>query len=111
MSCLFQSLGHFVQVPPDALRSRLCDLMEFDTEIQALLEPFLTEENGLTMAHYVQEMRKPHVWGGSTEIRVFCELYQARVIVTSTRSHDQAHTTHHSAGLERRTFRSDSIVK
>jgi hypothetical protein len=34
-----------------------------------------------TLKEYILEMRKTSVWGGSIEIKAFCDLYGMRVIV------------------------------
>lgn len=90
MSCLFNSLSHFVHEAPQAIRGRICDYLAGDPELVDDMSASLVvalETNGLPLERYVAHMRSPSTWGGAIEIRTFVQLWRrpVRVWVIRTR--------------------------
>jgi hypothetical protein len=87
MSCLFNSLSHFVSEDSFNIRQRICDYLTtnpvlFD-EISASL--VIEWETGSNLRDYVTRMRSPSTWGGATEIRCFVNMYKINVEVVNIR--------------------------
>jgi hypothetical protein len=87
MSCLFDSLEYFLNIPSIEIRSKICDFLEnnkklFDSiETKDLLE--------LESDNYVKKMRKNSTWGGAIEIKAACNIWNLEIIVCNIRSHDK----------------------
>lgn len=83
MSCLFRALAAFV--PHDDaywIRQKICNFLILNHKIAfATAEEYVRWESNVDLLTYVSQMRQPHIWGGATEIKVFCELYQMTVMV------------------------------
>lgn len=90
MSCLFHSLASFVKdLATDDLRRMIADFLEKDPVLNdnMRLSEILPHEPGApTLAAYVQNMRSPATWGGAIEIKAFCELFDAVVLVVVLRT-------------------------
>lgn len=90
MSCLFDSLASFIE-NMDALQLRLlltnylANDPIFFHELQSAgrLSQWLQFENANTtsLQSYVHMMSQPSTWGGAIEIRAFCDVFNARVLV------------------------------
>lgn len=83
MSCLFRALSKFVKdqkVDEKILRDSICTYIQ-ETE-------FLIKEVsdislfGCPKPTYVSKMRRPQSWGGAIEIQAFCQMFNAKVIVS-----------------------------
>ena len=84
MSCLFNSISHFVHVPPADVRSAVCKYLEDGNPI---IEGMATRDVlDLDRADYVQQMRQPSTWGGAIEIQAACNLYGLHAVVHDTRT-------------------------
>jgi hypothetical protein len=85
MSCLFNSLSHFIPENSFVLRQKICDyLLENKPIIEGLDTAFV-----LSMEHpnYIQQMRSTNTWGGGIEIQCACNLWELRVLVRNDRDH------------------------
>lgn len=91
MSCLFNSLSHFVHEAPQAIRGRICDYLAGDPalvdDLSASLVVALETCGRMALPPYVARMRSPSTWGGAIEIRAFVQLWRrpVRVWVIRTR--------------------------
>ena len=90
MCCLFDSLASFIEnMDPLQLRLVLTNYLANDPiffhELQSggRLSQLLRFENAQTpsLQSYVQTMSHPSTWGGAIEIRAFCDVFNARVLV------------------------------
>lgn len=90
MSCLFNSLSHFVGDDANTIRQKICDFLNQDgclfDNIRCSDVTQWGEQKGLE--EYVRNMRSTSTWGGAIEIKAFCELYKRVVKVYSTRAND-----------------------
>jgi hypothetical protein len=98
MSCLFESLGRFINVHPSQLRSEICNylmsdpvligeltasmIVEYQPDIITLDESVNDPVNNTSrLKKYVSEMSKSIVMGGAIEIMAFCKIYNKNVTV------------------------------
>ncbi len=84
MSCLFQSLSHFVNgMNENSLRHNICNYLSENHQIfdDLSTNDITTIESGLNISQYISNMRNPSTWGGSLEIKVFCNIFNVVVIV------------------------------
>lgn len=94
MSCLFDSLSSFFNkkyLNSFKLRNIICDYLIqnpilFD-DIKA--EKIIFYENKTTLQKYVHNMRQNNTWGGSIEIKSFCNIFNINVIVKNIRDNNQ----------------------
>lgn len=90
MSCLFDSLSHFVQnINASELRKMIVDYLAKDPLIfddlkeKGHLSDILQFENNqsVSLPQYIHHMSNSNAWGGAIEIRAFCEMFKARVMI------------------------------
>jgi hypothetical protein len=88
MSCLFNSLGYFINKNGEKLRNEICDYLSSNpvfiddgTKIGDLIETGNEVANNLD--EYVSKMRNKNQ-GGNIEIFSFCNIYKIPVIVEMT---------------------------
>ena len=86
MSCLFNSLSKLLQdekVNSYYLRQNICDYISKNEIIFGGMtsEQIIFFESNTTLNSYVRKMRKNSTWGGSLEMKVFCDLYSKNIIV------------------------------
>lgn len=97
MSCLFESLGRFVNVHPTQLREEICKYLLTDPTLVGELRASMIVEHqpdiknsgdtsDVRLKSYVSEMSKSIVMGGAIEIMAFCKLYNKNVIVKNVRA-------------------------
>lgn len=89
MSCLFESIGRCIGKSADQVRHEVCeyllenpDVMGEDEEKDAVC-CWLPE--GVSLAEYVDQMRRSDTWGTAVEIKAFVDMYGRRVTVYDTR--------------------------
>lgn len=90
MSCLFNSLSHFItNTDSYAIRQNICDYLQANSPIidgmsthDVLQLDYLNSSD-----QYITAMRNPSTWGGAIEIQAACNIWNARIIV-----HDIRHT-------------------
>lgn len=87
MACLFISLAHFIQnINEQQLRQIICDYLAGNPKIyDDLLASDSLWEN-ITLHEYVENMRNESVWGGSLEIKAFCDIFHIDVILHYTQN-------------------------
>jgi len=83
MSCLFNSLSHFIGETSFMIRQKICDYLESNNAIMDGLETkFILE---LDSQNYINQMRSTSTWGGAIEIQAACNIWNARIIVHNYR--------------------------
>lgn len=87
MSCLFNSLSHFIPENSTQLRNKICDYLLTNP---VLIDDLSTKDvilfdSGKSLEQYVSHMRKTSTWGGAIEIRAFCNIYGKNVVVRNIR--------------------------
>lgn len=82
MSCLFDSLSHFISnVDSNRLRSMIVNYLSTnpkmieDTRFSDLLAP------GNQPDGYIRHMSEPNTWGGAIEIKAFADMFSIRILV------------------------------
>jgi hypothetical protein len=82
MSCLFDSLSSFVDIPSSTLRQVV---VEFLRSNPCLIDnvPFrdMMSWDAVPYDRYLDHMTLPSTWGGAIEIQAFAQLFHARVEV------------------------------
>jgi hypothetical protein len=89
MSCLFNSMSHFIKEDggPNGIRQRICDYLEKKLPILEGMETCdVLQLEAPSAAHYISKMRKPSTWGGAIEIQCACNIWNARIIVHDIRT-------------------------
>ena len=83
MSCLFNSLSKFVNICPKSLRQKICDFMRSNPLIldDIKVSDVINWDNGVDIQTYINKMEQSSTWGGATEIKCFCDIYQIAVTV------------------------------
>jgi hypothetical protein len=89
MSCLFNSMSHFIKEDggPNGIRQRICDYLEKNLPILEGMETHdVLQLEAPTAAHYISKMRNPSTWGGAIEIQCACNIWNARINVHDIRN-------------------------
>lgn len=85
MSCLFRSLGAFVNIPTHTLRNYICDYMLSNPKIygedDARLFEVLKWQGYEDHREYIAEMRDSDTWGSAIEIACFVNMFYCKVVV------------------------------
>jgi hypothetical protein len=90
MSCLFNSMSHFIKEEwgPTGIRNRICDYLEKNLPILEGMETCdVLKMEAPSAQHYISNMRKTSTWGGAIEIQCACNIWNARIIVHDIRNH------------------------
>lgn len=87
MSCLFNSLSHFIDNSSYHIRQKICDYLEQNQPIIDGLETstILALENNGTPAQYITNMRSMSTWGGAIEIQAACNIWKLSINVKNYR--------------------------
>ena len=88
MSCLFNSLSHFIpQTDPQTIRQRICDYLQANSPIiDGMATHDVLQLDSKTTDQYISAMRSPCTWGGAIEIQSACNIWNARIVVHDIRS-------------------------
>lgn len=92
MSCLFDSLSKFVPLHSSHnLRIIICDyLIQNPTLIDDLkAEEIIYYDSTQSLEKYVEKMRSNSTWGGSIEIKCFCNIFNINVTVINIRDNNE----------------------
>ena len=90
MSCLFNSMSHFINEEwgPSGIRQRICDYLEQNLPILEGMETRdVLQLESPSSENYIAKMRHASTWGGAIEIQCACNIWNARIIVHDIRSH------------------------
>lgn len=79
MSCLFDSLSHFLKMDSFSIRQHICNYLELNKPIVDGLDTKLILE--LDDTNYVSGMRNTTKWGGANEILAACNLWKIKINV------------------------------
>jgi len=85
MSCLFNSLQHFIGEDSYTIRQKICDYLQENKPIISDLDT--NTVISFEQLNYIKKMRLPSTWGGAIEIQVACNIWQLRIIVKNYRIH------------------------
>ena len=83
MSCLFNSLSHFIKLDSFGIRQMICDYLQENKPIIDGMETrdiLLFEGN-----NYIAQMRSSSTWGGAIEIQCACNIWNAKINVFNYR--------------------------
>ena len=83
MSCLFNSLSHFIPETSFDLRQKICQYLQDNKPILDGLDTAFVLS--LEHPHYIQNMRSTSTWGGGIEIQCACNLWNLRIRVRNDR--------------------------
>ena len=92
MSCLFNSLHHFIpNESSHSIRQKICDYLQNNSPIMDGLDTavILELDSGAVGAgKYIEIMRRESTWGGAIEIQAACNLWCFKIIVKDIRNHN-----------------------
>ena len=89
MSCLFNSMSHFIKEEwgPIGIRQRICDYLEQNLPILDGMETRdVLQLESPSSKNYIAKMRHASTWGGAIEIQCACNIWNARIIVHDIRN-------------------------
>ena len=88
MSCLFDSLSHYLPGTSTNIRTKICDYLQQNNKI---IDGMNTcDILNLETSDYIAKMRKSSTWGGAIEIQCACNIWKIRVLVEDIR-HKKKH--------------------
>lgn len=86
MSCLFNSLSHFIKEDSNTVRQKICDYLQAGKPIiDGISTNEILQFEGTTPEMYVSRMRNTSTWGGAIEIQAACNIWEASVNVDNRR--------------------------
>jgi hypothetical protein len=83
MSCLFNSLGHLLNIPSNNVRQSICDYLEANKPILDGMETH--EILAMERPDYIKHMRQSRTWGGAIEIQAATNIWKVRIVVQNRR--------------------------
>ena len=94
MSCLFNSLHHFIpNESSHSIRQKICDYLQNNSPIMDGLDTavILELDSGAVGAgKYIEIMRRESTWGGAIEIQAACNVWSFRIIVRNNRAREKS---------------------
>ena len=79
MSCLFNSISHFVDGNGQVVRQKICDYLQNNNKIiDGLDTKFILD---MESKDYVKKMRLSNTWGGAIEIQGACNIWKLKIVV------------------------------
>lgn len=91
MSCLFNSLSHFINGTSDQIRQIICDYLKDNKPIIDGLDTHFILSLDNNHNDYIRNMRHSSTWGGAIEIQAACNIWNTRIIVFNKRSIPNTH--------------------
>jgi hypothetical protein len=89
MSCLFNSLNHFIQEGSYEIRQKICDYLRDNKPIIEGLETHeILKIESNSPEQYIQHMRRTSTWGGAIEIQCACNIWNLTINVKNYRDND-----------------------
>jgi hypothetical protein len=89
MSCLFNSLNHFINEGSYEIRQKICDyLQENQPIIDGLDTHFILELESNYKEQYISNMRNTSTWGGAIEIQCACNLWNLCIKIKNYRDNN-----------------------
>ena len=87
MSCLFDSLSHFIGEGSYEIRQKICDYLQENKQIiDGLGTSNILELENCSAEQYISNMRLMSSWGGAIEIQCACNIWNAHIIVHDIRN-------------------------
>ena len=88
MSCLFNSMSHFLPISSAQIRSDICGYLAANRPLIDGIETrqILEMDAG---PNYIDKMRSHNTWGGAIEIQAACNLWRLRIVVRNICSRDR----------------------
>ena len=83
MSCLFNSLSHFINLSSNRIRQMVCDYLEQNKPIIDGIETH--EVLKFECSNYIARMRSTATWGGAIEIQCACNIWNSKINVFNYR--------------------------
>jgi hypothetical protein len=84
MSCLFDSLQHFLPIGTNETRQAICDYLEQNRQIIDGIETSVILR--MDRPNYIAQMRQSSTWGGAIEIQAACNIWNMTVHVYDIRN-------------------------
>ena len=83
MSCLFVSIGYFLNLSHKDVRNSICNYLENNGKLinDVDTKTLLKIEN----SNYISKMKKEKTWGGGIEIQCACNIWNLKIIVLNIR--------------------------
>lgn len=86
MSCLFNSLNHFIGEGSYEIRQKICNyLQENNPIIDGLKTNSILETENLSAEQYISNMRLTSTMGGAIEIQCACNIWGMQINVNNCR--------------------------
>jgi len=86
MSCLFESLSHFIRIDPSNIRHIICNYLENNGNIiDGLDTKFILSLDG---NNYIENMRKIDTWGSAIEIQAACNIWNLQIDIYNIRNNN-----------------------
>ena len=86
MSCLFESLGHFINIDPNNIRQIICNYLENNGNIiEGLDTKFILSLDG---NNYIENMRQSYTWGSAIEIQAACNIWNMQIDICNIRNNN-----------------------
>jgi hypothetical protein len=87
MSCLFNSISHFISENSGDARKKICDYLESNNDI---MEGIQTKDVlNMESTNYIESMRNTSTWGGAIEIQAACNIWNMSIIVHNIRDNNR----------------------
>ena len=86
MSCLFESLSHFINIDPNNIRQIICNYLENNGNIiEGLDTKFILSLDG---NNYIENMRQSYTWGSAIEIQAACNIWNMQIDICNIRNNN-----------------------
>jgi hypothetical protein len=89
MSCLFNSLNHFINEGSYEIRQKICNyLQENKPIIEGMETNNILEFENTNVQKYITNMRQTSTWGGAIEIQCACNIWNLCINVKNYRDNN-----------------------
>jgi len=86
MSCLFNSLNHFIGEGSYEIRQKICNYLQ--QIIDGLSTSNILELEDCSAEKYISNMRLTSTWGGAIEIQCACNIWALKINVKNYRDNN-----------------------
>ena len=89
MSCLFNSLNHFIGEGSYEIRQKICNYLQQNKKIiDGLSTSNILELEDCSAEKYISNMRLKSTWGGAIEIQCACNIWGLKINVKNYRDNN-----------------------
>jgi hypothetical protein len=89
MSCLFNSLNHFIGEGSYEIRQKICDYLQENKQIiDGIGTNKILELENSSAEEYISNMRLMTTWGGAIEIQCACNIWRLKIYVKNYRDNN-----------------------